>query len=397
MTDFREEFKIFEKNNFLDWAAVSPAPEKAVRNIIKFLDATMHFPEGNASAQYVKMDSESMLLKQEISKLLNCSDKEIAITGSSTSQGIQIAFESIKPQKGENIVTCDMEFSLAGVELQKWRKRGIGVKILKNNHGEYDLEQLDRLIDDKTKAVFLDSVTEVNGYRFDLETLSKIVHEHGAYLVLDSIQHMGALNLDTKKYNVDFIAAGGHKWLTSPFGIGVLYVNQKLIKELDPPFYGYMNVVEPKDGWDAFFRDPDKNPLIDYEYVQNAKKFEYGGTAPFLGIVGLTASVSLINSIGIEAIEKKIMKMKKLLIENLEAIGARIMAPHDEKNFSSITTFNIKKTLKEDYELVDHLNRDRINVSGRGTSGLGGIRVSIHYPNNEDDVLGLVEYLRKRR
>ncbi|MEM4090877.1 MAG: hypothetical protein QXQ46_09100 [Thermoplasmatales archaeon] len=85
MIDFREEFRIFEKNNFLVWAAVSPAPEKAVGNIIKFLDATMHFPEGDASAQYVKKDSESMLLKQEISKLLNCWGEEIAITGSSTS------------------------------------------------------------------------------------------------------------------------------------------------------------------------------------------------------------------------------------------------------------------------------------------------------------------------
>ncbi|MEM3191411.1 MAG: aminotransferase class V-fold PLP-dependent enzyme [Candidatus Parvarchaeota archaeon] len=243
-------------------------------------------------------------------------------------------------------------------------------------------------MDDKTKAVFLYSITEVNGFRFDLVTLSKIVHEHGTYLIMDSIQHMGVMNLDTKKYNVDFIAAGGRKWLTSPFGIGVLYVNQKLIEELDPPFYGDMNVVEPKDGWDVVFRDPDKNPLIDYEYVHNVKKFEYGVTGPFfLGIVGLTGSVSLINSIGIEAIEKKIMKLKKLLIENLEAFGARALAPHDEKNFSSITTFNIEKTLKEDYELVDHLNRDRIKVSGRGTSGVGGIRVSIHYPNNEDDVL----------
>lgn len=397
MTGFRDEFRIFEKYNFLDWAVVSPSPTRAVENINRLLDSAVYFPEENASLQHVKMDSEAISLKAEMAKLLNASEREIAITGSSTTQGIQIAFETIKPKKGENVVTCDMEFPLAGTELQKWRNKGVEARVLKNRNGEFNLEDLSALIDEKTRIVFLDSVTWVNGYKFDINEISKLAHENGAYLVLDSIQHLGAMNLDTRKLDVDFIAAGGHKWLTSPFGIGILYIKEKLIDALEPPFYGYMNAAEPKGGWDAFFRDPGKNPLVDYDYVHDAKKFEYGGTGPYPGIVGLTGSVSLINSVGIQAVENRILKLKKILIEELEAIGARVLPPHDEKNFSSITTFNLKKTLKEDYELVDLLNRNGIKVSGRGTSGLGGIRVSIHYPNEESDILNLVEYLKKVR
>jgi len=93
----RDDFKIFEKYNFLDWAVVSPAPMKTINAVKGFLDSTVYFPEENASAQHVKMDSEAIPLKQGVSKLLNASEEEIAVTGSSTSQGIQIAFESIKP------------------------------------------------------------------------------------------------------------------------------------------------------------------------------------------------------------------------------------------------------------------------------------------------------------
>ncbi|MEM3906641.1 MAG: aminotransferase class V-fold PLP-dependent enzyme [Nitrososphaerota archaeon] len=394
---FRDEFKIFEKYNFLDWAVVSPAPMKTITAVRSFLDSTVYFPEENASAQHVKMDSEAKPLKQEISKLLNASEDEIAITGSSTSQGIQIAFESINPQKGENVVTCDTEFPLAGTELQKWKERGVTTKVLKNKQGIFSNEELGQLIDKHTKIVFLDSVTWVNGFRFELDEISKMAHEVGAYLVLDSIQHMGAMTLDTKKTEIDFIAAGGHKWLTTPLGIGILYVNKKLINRLKPPFYGYMNAKEPKGGWDNFFRDVSKNPIIDYDYVTTAKKFEYGGTGPYPGIVGLANSVSLINSVGINNVQNKILKLKKILIDELNSIGARVIPPVDEKNFSAITTFNLKKTVKEDYDLVDVLNKKGIRVSGRGSSGIGGIRVSIHYPNEERDIINFVDSLKKLR
>ena len=392
---FRDEFKIFEKYNFLDWAVVSPAPMKAINAVKSFLDSTVYFPEENASAQHVKMDSEAIPLKQGVSKLLNASEEEIAVTGSSTSQGIQIAFESIRPGKGDNVVTCDTEFPLAGTELQKWKERGVAVKVLKNKKGTFSNDELANLIDKHTKIVFLDSVTWVNGFRFELDEISKMAHEVGAYLVLDSIQHVGAMTLNTKKTEIDFIAFGGHKWLTTPLGIGILYVNKKLINKLNPPFYGYMNIIEPKGGWDNFFRDVSKNPIIDYDYVPTAKKYEYGGTGPYPGIVGLANSVSLINSIGIENVEKKILKLKKILIEELNSIGARIIPPEDEKNFSSITTFNLKKTIKEDYELIDDLNRKGIRVSGRGSSGVGGIRVSIHYPNEEEDITSFADSLKK--
>ncbi len=394
---FREEFKVFEKYDFLDWAVVSPLPLRAMNAVKNLLDSMVYFPEENASAQHVKWDSLAIPLKQEVSKLLNSDEDEIAITGSSTTQGIQIAMESIKPQKGENIITCDLEFPLAGAELQKWKEKGVEIRVLKNKKGEFSNEDLENLIDKKTKVVLLSSVTWVNGYRFDLDEISKIVHEKDAYLVLDSVQHLGAMTLDTKKTNIDFIASGGHKWLNTPLGIGILYINKKLVNELNPPFYGYMNAVEPKGGWDNFFRDVKKNPLIDYTYVSTAKKFEYGGTGSYTGIAGLTASLSIINSIGIENIEKKILKLKKVLIEELELIGARVIPPENEKNYSSITTFNLGKTIEDDYKLVDALSKKGIKVSGRGSSGIGGIRVSIHYPNEEEDIMKLVETIKKLR
>jgi|YelNatPaOPRAMG01_1025707.scaffolds.fasta_scaffold07522_6 selenocysteine lyase/cysteine desulfurase len=398
LKDIRKEFKVFETKDFLDWAVVGVAPERAVKAINKLLESAMYFPEENASLQHVAWDKEAQPLKLELAKLLNASEDEIALTGSSTTQGIQIAFESIQPKKGENIVTCDLEFPLAGAELQKWREKGVEIRVVRNKNGLFDLNDFQKLIDKNTKVVFLSSVTWVNGYRFDLASISELVHKFDGYLVLDSVQHLGAMNLDVKETKVDFIASGGHKWLTTPFGMGFLYINKEIIDIMKPPFYGYLNMEEPKGGWDAYFRDPNKNPITNYKFQTNAKKFEYGGTSAYPSIIGLRESVSIINEIGIKNIQAHILKLKNLLIEELQKIGANIIPPlKEEENYSSITMFRMNKKIDDDYKLIDRLSAEGVKVSGRGSSGIGGIRVSIHYPNTEEDVLKLVETVKKLR
>jgi len=143
----RREFVIFRRFNFLDWACMSPAPLRSTRKVSKFLRETNNFGERSSSLQYIKFLGESKTLKRGIAELLSSNPEEIALTGSSTTQGVQIAFESIKPGKGDNIVTCDLEFTLAGTELQKWLEKGVEIRVLKHRNGLYDLEDLVTLID----------------------------------------------------------------------------------------------------------------------------------------------------------------------------------------------------------------------------------------------------------
>lgn len=202
------------------------------------------------------------------------------------------------------------------------------------------------------------------------------------------------MDLNTAQTKIDFIASGGHKWLNSPFGMGFLYVNKGIINDFKP-VYRLKNTVVPKGGWDAFFSDRNKQPITDYEFRKDAKKFEYGSCGNYLPIVGATESISLINKAGIKNVESHILKLKKLLISELEKLGAKIIPPENERNYSSITTFNIKKNFEEDMKLLDKLNNNGVRVSGRGTSGIGGIRVSIHHVNTEDDIMRLIENIKK--
>jgi selenocysteine lyase/cysteine desulfurase len=97
------------------------------------------------------------------------------------------------------------------------------------------LEDVEKAVDDKTVAVAVSHVEYANGFRNDLKALSQIAHEHGAYLIVDAIQSAGAIPIDVKKDDVDFLATACYKWLLSPPGAGYLYVKEELIEKFERP------------------------------------------------------------------------------------------------------------------------------------------------------------------
>ena len=72
----------------------------------------------------------------------------------------------------------------------------------------------------RTRAVVVSSTQWSNGYRIDLPALADACQRAGAWLVVDAIQQAGAVPVATD--GVDFLIAGGHKWLNAPMGTGFM-------------------------------------------------------------------------------------------------------------------------------------------------------------------------------
>jgi len=68
-----------------------------------------------------------------------------------------------------------------------------------------------------------------------------------------AVHQLGAVDLEVRTTPVDFIAAGGHKWLNSPLGTGLLYVRREIQEELAQAYYGYLGLTSPEGGWGKYF------------------------------------------------------------------------------------------------------------------------------------------------
>ena len=175
--------------------------------------------------------------------------------------------------------------------------------------------------------------------------------------------------------------------MNAPFGCGLLYVSPRCIEELDPDSWGYLALEDPKGGWGEYFRTPEISPYSDWQFKQTAAKFEIAGTSNYPGAVGLGASLAQINELGIHVIHRHVMDLGSRLRSGLEAIGARIVSPGEtEERRSGITIFTVHETPEQDRQLLEALLDRGILMAQRYTSGVGGLRASIHFFNNEADV-----------
>ncbi|MDQ7053260.1 MAG: aminotransferase class V-fold PLP-dependent enzyme, partial [candidate division KSB1 bacterium] len=126
-------------------------------------------------------------------------------------------------------------------------------------------------------------------------------------------------------------------------------------------------------------------------------KFEIAGTSNYPGAAGLGASLAQINELGIEEIYRHIQRLTRRLHEELRKLGASVVSATEPASArSGITVFNVFPTVDENRALMQALLNERIFVAMRYTAHIGGIRVSTHFFNNDDDIDRLIFAIRKQ-
>ena len=392
----REQFPALREKTFLDAACVSLAPRTAVEAVQQFLEMALECPSPSATGHHIAMDVLREQARPEVARLINAREDEIALV-ESTTHGLAIAADAIPLERGDRVLIPDLEFMQVAIPwCQKQKDPGIEIDVVPSRNGRIRIEDIAERIGPRTRVVAISSVQWSNGFRCDLQALSALCRERMVWLVVDAIQQLGAFPIDVKETPVDFLACGGHKWLNAPFGTGFLCVRREVIEELNFPTAGYLSVETPEGGWGNYFQTPSITPVRDYSFVEQARRFEVGGTSNYPGAVGLAASLKLIHELGQKQIAGHIRGLTGHLIEGLRTLGVELVIPAEPEARSGIVTFSVG-TSGQNLKLMDDLLAQKILVSVRYTSNVGGVRVSCHFFNTTEDLdrlLNAVESLR---
>ena len=388
--EIRDEFPALRDKTFLDAACVSIAPRRASAAIEKFLQRALTCPEKSATLNHIAMDDERAAARPLVARLINAHEDEIALV-ESTSQGLAIAAQAIPLAKGEEVLIAEPEFMEVAIPWCQLRTTaGIELRVVPHRNGRLLAEDFAARMTPRTRLVVASSVQWSYGYRMDVAALGALCRERGVWLVVDVIQQLGAVPFDVKATPADIVACGGHKWLNAPFGCGFLYIRRERMPELRPPIAGYLAVETPEGGWGKYFQTPSIQPVSDYRYVREARRYESGGTANYPGAVGLAASLGIFLELGQENIARHVWSIGDRLIAGLDGLGVQVVTPHAHTERAGIITFTLGDP-ERNVALMQYLLDLRVLVSVRYTANVGGVRVACHLFNNEDDLLRLLE------
>ena len=221
---------------YLDYSATTPTNKEVLDSFIKSSEEFI----GNSNSLHalgVKSNNIIESATNQLINLLNINDKEIIYT-SGASESNNLAIKGICDKyknRGNHIITTPLEHSSIYGPLNYLKENGFIVDYVKiNEDGLVDLDDLKRLLTDKTILVSICSVNSEIGIRQPIEEIGNILNNYPkCFFHSDMTQSIGKINVDMS--NVDLISFSAHKFYGIK-GIGVLIKNKKI--ELTPLIHG---------------------------------------------------------------------------------------------------------------------------------------------------------------
>jgi cysteine desulfurase / selenocysteine lyase len=374
----RAQMPVAERYAYFDHAAVAPIPQAAADRLRWFADEVSCHGDKN----WMQWAGIVGRLRTQLARLIHASESEIALV-SNTTHGINLIAEGFPWQRGDNVVVPENEFPSNLLPWRNLERRGVELRRLEvPPSGVVSLERLSEIMDARTRLVSVSWVGFSSGYRVDLRAAADLVHQRGALLFVDAIQGLGAFPMDVRSFDIDFLAADGHKWLLGPEGAGLLYVRESLLDLLSPLQLGWNSLA------DGGF-DPSSTQL-----KKTAARYE-GGSTNMPGMLALEASLSVLLDLGADRcdspIASAILANVDSLAETLSASGFRVYVPNDPERRSGI--LGVDWPGAEPLAVRKHCVANNVLLSVRS----GRIRISTHAYNDSADIDRLVESLRDAR
>jgi len=368
-----KEFPIKKRRCYLNNASIGPLSLPVIAAVEAFLADVRDNGRNNYPNWCKYADNE---VKERVARLIGAQKSEIAFV-KNTTEGLVTVANGLRWRAGDNVIIPDIEYPSNVYCWMKLAARGVELRWVRNKSGRIPVDDIAALIDSRTRLVSLSAVQFSNGFRQDLAQTGELCRSRGVLFNLDAIQWLGAVHMDLSEYQVDFLSAGGHKWLLAPIGTGIFYCRAAALDLIDPPNVGYHSVGKHEDH-------------MDYElvYRSDAGRFEEA-LVNFPGIWGLDAAVRILLALGTREIEKRIRALTDLAVDGLRKRGYEIVSPLGDGERSGIISFRHAGVPPD--IIAARLAEASVDLAVRG----GALRISPSFYNDEDEIARFLEAVPK--
>ncbi|MDD7171495.1 MAG: cysteine desulfurase [Prevotella sp.] len=311
----REDFPILSRKVYdrplvyLDNAATTQKPLcvlDAMREEYLNVNANVHRGVHYLSQQATDLHEAA---REKVRAFIGAAKTEEIVFTRGTTEAINLVASSFCEEmmkEGDEVIVTDMEHhsNIVPWQLQA-NHRGIVVRHLPfDEKGDLCLDQLEQMINERTKLVSMAHVSNVLGTVNDVKHVTTIAHKYGIPVLVDGAQSTPHFHVDVKELDCDFFAFSGHK-MYGPTGIGVLYGKEEWLERL-PPYQGGGEMID-KVSWEqtTFERLP--------------FKFE-AGTPDYVATHGLATAIDYISALGLDQIATHEQMLTHYCMEQMSTI-----------------------------------------------------------------------------
>ncbi len=306
-----------------------------------------------------------------MARLIGAVADDIAIVPSA-SYGIATAANNLPVAKGQEILLLAEQFP---ANVYSWRVKAeeSGARIVTvgkpGPNGPGWAERIIEAINADTAIVALPHCHWTDGSLVDLPRVAERVRAVGAALVLDLSQSLGAMPIDVRDVDPDFLVAPCYKWLLGPYSLGFLYVapRHQQGRPLEQTWIGredaedFQGLVDYRDKWD-----------------RGARRFDMGERAQFHLLPMALAALAQIERWQVARIAATLGDRTRLVARHAQDLGLDVSPEADRApHFVGV---RFPKGLPD--SLLADLKARNIHVSARGSA----LRITPHLYNSDEEI-----------
>ena len=367
----RADVPALKNQIYVNWGGGGPSSKSTLREMDRFSKRDMEL-----GSFHPKIRSETTAalerVRESCAKLIGADASEIALT-SNTTVGVNIAAAGLAWRPGDEALVSDLEHPGGYLPWLVWRDRGaVKVRLFKTGRSDEELlENLERAVTPKTRAVCVSHVAWLTGRRLPLEAIGRICNRAGALLVVDGAQSVGQMPVRVKEAGVAVYTISGQKWLMGPDGTGAAFIGRGADGEI---------LLSS-----ASFRTAAKKRLKSLSFTPEPRAARHEvGTLHTPAFVGFRAAIEHFRRTGPVSIEKRILALANRLLARLRAMeSVEVVTPPGEAR-SGLVSFRIPGV--ESQKAVDALYGKRGVILRAVVTEPPALRASVHYLNTEREI-----------
>ncbi len=420
--EVREHIPLTKKVIYADNCATTPVPKPVLDAMLEYwIEYPMNVERGAYSLASYACEVWDKARAKAAKLLLNCEPDEFIFTRNFTEGACLVAYglehplinrkngklgqeePIVKWERGSNVVFSSLDHHSNILPWMRLAYRvGAEVRVIEFDvkSGLITVDSVLKVVDERTKVLALQHVSNVTGMVHPVEDIIKEVKERypDIFIFVDGSQGPGHMKVDVKRMGCDAYAFSGHKGPLGPQGSGGVYVKREHLAKMDPMEIGGGTIADVT--------------VRDYELRGDvlSKRWE-AGTPSIACLIGLGRAAEYVaNEIGLENIEKREKKLVEQLIEGLREIpNVELYGElEDMSRKAGILSFNVKGWKCHDVSLALDAHKPPILTRAGHHCAIpacrrlgvwekygGTVRASFHYYNVEWEVEEIVKAIRE--
>lgn len=200
-----------------------------------------HIREVNLQGSYymrtLQFDNKKKIIAR-IAGIAGCGADELILTRNTT-ESLDLVIGGLDWKNGDEAILANQDYgAMQDMFKQVKDRQGVVLNFISvPNHPKNDDEIIavyENAISPKTKVILVSHMINISGQILPIKKICAMAHSKGVQVMVDGAHAFAHIQYQINELGCDYYAASLHKWLSTPLGAGILYINKSRVAALWP-------------------------------------------------------------------------------------------------------------------------------------------------------------------